>query len=90
MAARGGADRTPFAVHGHMQEITPRVILRAVLGLDEGDTMQTLEARLIEFLKPPPAAMNFVPVRGVRAAALDAARGGLPALRPARYGPPHG
>lgn len=53
----------PFAVHSHMQEITLRVILRAVFGLDEGETMRALEARLIEFLKPPPAAMTFVPVR---------------------------
>lgn len=53
----------PFAIHAHMQEITLRVILRAVFGLDEGATLRDLEARLIEFLKPPPAAMTFVPVR---------------------------
>lgn len=53
----------PFALHAHMQEITLRVILRAVFGLDEGEATSALGAKLIEFLKPPPTAMTFVPVR---------------------------
>jgi cytochrome P450 len=50
-----------FAIHGHMQNITLQVILRAVFGLDEGAQMEELAALLVEFTKPPPSLLVFVP-----------------------------
>jgi len=50
-----------FAIHRHMQAITLQVILRAVFGLDEGAQMDELAALLVEFTKPPPSLLVFVP-----------------------------
>jgi cytochrome P450 len=50
-----------FALHGHMQNITLQVILRAVFGLDEGAQMDELAALLVEFMKPLPSFLVFVP-----------------------------
>ncbi len=44
-----------------MQEITFRVILRAVFGLDEGPEMERLSPLLLELFKPPPALMAMLP-----------------------------
>jgi cytochrome P450 len=52
---------TRFSIHEHMQTITLQVILRAVFGLDEGAQMDELAALLVEFTRPPPALMIFVP-----------------------------
>ena len=58
-------DRMPvgarFSIHEHMQTITLQVILRAVFGLDEGAQMDELAALLVEFTRPPPSLMIFVP-----------------------------
>ena len=51
----------PFSIHEHMQRITLQVILRAVFGLDEGAQMDELAALLVEFTRPPPSLMIFVP-----------------------------
>jgi len=51
----------PFSIHHHMQTITLQVILRAVFGLDEGAQMDELAALLVEFTRPPPSLMIFVP-----------------------------
>ncbi len=51
----------PFSMHEHMQRITLQVILRAVFGLDEGAQMDELAALLVEFTRPPPSLMIFVP-----------------------------
>jgi cytochrome P450 len=50
-----------FSIHQRMQTITLQVILRAVFGLDEGAQMDELAALLIEFTRPPPSLMIFVP-----------------------------
>lgn len=50
-----------FSIHEHMQAITLQVILRAVFGLDEGAQMDELAALLVEFTRPPPSLMIFVP-----------------------------
>ena len=50
-----------FSIHEHMQRITLQVILRAVFGLDEGAQMDELAALLVEFTRPPPSLMIFVP-----------------------------
>jgi cytochrome P450 len=49
---------TPFALHPHMQAITLEVILRAVFGATERPGLARL---LIEFMKPPPAILAFMP-----------------------------
>ncbi|HEY2747697.1 MAG TPA: cytochrome P450 [Polyangia bacterium] len=50
-----------FSIHERMQAITLQVILRAVFGLDEGAQMNELAALLVEFTRPPPSLMIFVP-----------------------------
>ncbi|MGZ3440025.1 MAG: cytochrome P450, partial [Polyangia bacterium] len=50
-----------FSIHERMQTITLQVILRAVFGLDEGAQMDELAALLVEFTRPPPSLMIFVP-----------------------------
>ena len=50
-----------FSIHEHMQTITLQVILRAVFGLDEGAQMEELAALLVEFTRPPPSLMLFMP-----------------------------
>ena len=52
---------TAFSIHEHMQRITLQVILRAVFGLDEGAQMDELAALLVDFTRPPPSLMIFVP-----------------------------
>ncbi len=51
----------PFSIHEHMQRITLQVILRAVFGLDEGAQMDELATLLVDFTRPPPSLMVFVP-----------------------------
>jgi cytochrome P450 family 110 len=51
----------PFSLHEHTQRITLQVILRAVFGLDEGAQMNELAALLVDFMRPPPSLMIFVP-----------------------------
>lgn len=51
----------PFAIHPHMQAITLKVILRAVFGLEDGEETRALSAVLVEYMKPPPALLVFVP-----------------------------
>jgi cytochrome P450 len=51
----------PFPLHPHMQTITLQVILRAVFGLEEGAQMDELAALLVEYTRPPPALLMFLP-----------------------------
>ena len=50
----------PFSVHDSMQSITLDVILRTVFGLEEGAQMRQLAELLVEWLRPPPAAIYFL------------------------------
>ncbi|HEX6837216.1 MAG TPA: cytochrome P450 [Polyangia bacterium] len=50
-----------FSIHEHLQRITLQVILRAVFGLDEGAQMDELAALLVEFTRPPPSLIIFIP-----------------------------
>ncbi|AKT39297.1 cytochrome P450 [Chondromyces crocatus] len=43
--------RSPFAVHGYMQEITLHVILRAVFGLEEGPRLDALAEAVTNLLE---------------------------------------
>src|SRR5262249_51277945 len=48
----------PFSLHPHMQAITLEVILRAVFGVQE----HRLKPLLVEFMRPPPAFVAFIPI----------------------------
>ncbi len=51
----------PFSLHPHMQAITLEVILRAVFGVDERPRSERLGRLLVEYMRPPPALLAFVP-----------------------------
>jgi cytochrome P450 len=60
-AVAGMPRKGPFALLPIMQDITFRVILRAVFGLDEGEDMERLSLLLMEMFTPPSAILSLVP-----------------------------